>query len=233
MFDIAREITNRFEHGEKYFIFPQVLAVVREYFQKKVRRVNPDVPLEETALQRYREAIVSTLREAIEPDTNAGDKPILPIIEKFRPWGYTREVLFRTTKACFTTEKSHVSHVVADAPSWEHSAAFYLEETPEVISYVKNDHLDFEIPYESEGLRHLYRPDYLVKLRINDEEELTLILEVKGYERDKERDKVVGAMKWVKAVNNHGGLGRWAYEVCRNPHEIGAIIKKVLDRFKE
>ena len=232
MFDIASEITRSFEHGAKYFIFPQVFMVVKEYFEKKIMLAGPDIRMEETALEKYRRVIIERLREAIEPDTDAGEEPLLPVIERFRPWGYTREVLFRTKRACFTTTKSHVSHVVADAPSWEHSVAFYLEETPEVISYVRNDHLDFEIPYEFEGLQHHHRPDYLVRLMIDKERELTLILEVKGYETEKDRARAAGARKWVRAVNNHGGLGLWAYDSCKNPHEVRAIIKRVLESFR-
>ncbi len=40
---------------------------------------------------------------------------------------------------------------------------------------VRNDHLDFVIPYEYLGLRHGYLPDFLVRLK----QGLTLILEIK------------------------------------------------------
>ncbi len=87
----------------------------------------------------------------------------LPVIERFRPLGSTSEVLFRTVRPTVGTSKSHVSHVVLDAPSGEHSVAFSLENAPEVVAYVRNDHLDFVIPCEGDGTRHEYRPDYIVR----------------------------------------------------------------------
>ena len=47
----------------------------------------------------------------------------------------------------------------------EHSVAYQLEQIPEVVAYARNDHLDFTIPYEWQGIRHEYRPDYLVYLK--------------------------------------------------------------------
>jgi type III restriction enzyme len=54
-------------------------------------------------------------------------------------------------RPCVGTTKSHISHVVLDAPKWEHSVAYQLERMPEVIAYARNDHLDFTIPYEWQG----------------------------------------------------------------------------------
>jgi len=99
-------------------------------------------------LLKYSQRIVERLLQAIEPDIEAGELPLLPLIERFRPIGSTSEVLFRTVRPCVGTTKSHISHVVLDAPKWEHSVAYQLERIPEVITYTRNDHLDFTIPYE-------------------------------------------------------------------------------------
>lgn len=59
--------------------------------------------------------------------------------------------------------------------------------------------------------------------------ELTLLLEVKGYEDDKTTAKHGAAKRWVAAVNNWGKLGRWAFHVCRDPtmleREIAYLCK--------
>jgi len=84
------------------------------------------------------------------------------VIEKFRPVGKTGDVLFRTVRPAKGTTNSHVSHVVLDNERWEQSVAFRLEKLAEegvIVSYVKNDHLDFTIPYEWLGQKHEYRPD--------------------------------------------------------------------------
>jgi type III restriction enzyme len=162
VYEIAAELTHRLkekreEWSARHILFPQVLAAVRQYLEERVVVVDPDTPLEEIALLKYKQRIIERLTEAIEPDTEAGEPPILPIIERFRPIGSTSEVLFRTVRPCVGTTKSHISHVVLDAPQWEHSVAYQLERMPEVIAYARNDHLDFTIPYEWQGVRHEYR----------------------------------------------------------------------------
>ncbi len=164
------------------------------------------------------------ISDAIEPDTEAGEPPLLPIIERFRPVGSTAEVLFRTVRPCRGTTKSHVSHVVEHS-KWEHTVAYYLERSPHVISYVKNDHLDLVIPYEYLGHRHNYVPDYLVRLRRSDGSELNLILEVKGFQTEPDRAKEVAAQRWVRAVNHHRDLGTWASAGCREPHRLSSLVE--------
>jgi len=232
VYEIAAEITRRLKDKEEDWsirntLFPQVLNIVWEYLEKRVI-VTQDVPLEEIALLKYKQRIVERLTQAIEPDTEAGEPPILPIIERFRPIGSTSEVLFKTFKPCVGTVKSHVSHVILDAPRWEHSVAYQLEQIPEVISYVKNDHLGFTIPYEWQGVRHEYYPDYLIRLRQKTGKELKVILEVKGFETEKDRQKEIAAERWVKAVNYHGEFGRWAFVVCRHPHDLRRKLQLLL-----
>jgi len=169
------------------------------------------------------------LTEAIEPDTEAGEPPLLPVIERFRPIGSTSEVLFRTVRPCVGTTKSHISHVVLDAPRWEHSVAFQLEQLSEVIAYARNDHLDFTIPYEWEGVKHEYRPDYLIRLRKSDGSELKVILEVKGFETEQDRQKEAAAKRWVRAVNHHGEFGQWAFVVCKNPRTAAELLRQIFD----
>jgi len=232
LYEIAAEITRRLKEkredwGARHILFPQVLNAVWQYLEERVIVADRDTPLEEIALLKYKQHIVERLAEAIEPDTEAGEPPLLPIIERFRPIGSTAEVLFRTVRPTVGTTKSHISHVVLDAPKWEHSVAYQLERMPEVISYARNDHLDFTIPDEWEGVKHEYRPDYLVRLHKGDGSELKVILEVKGFETEKDRQKETAARRWVRAVNHHGEFGRWAFVVCREPKELGGLLRQM------
>jgi len=133
-------------------------------------------------------------------------------------------------------DKCHVSHVVADTESWEQKLAQTIEDMPEVICYVKNDHLGFTIPYTLEGEEHTYLPDFIA--RINDgngvENPLNLILEVTG-EKKKDKAAKVDTAKtlWVPAVNNHGGFGRWAFVEITDPWDAQkTIISTVRKRDK-
>jgi len=224
---VAAEITNRLQIDARRFLFPQVLEIVWGYLEQKVRFI--EAPPEEVALRKYLEIIVERLTDAIEPDTSAGEPPLRPIVERYRPLGSTGEVLFRTKRPCFGTAKSHVSHVVADSPVWEHSVAYQLERLPFVYAYAKNDHLDFVIPYQFEGISHDYRPDFLVRLKKPDGSELKVILEVKGFETEKDRAKEVAARRWVKAVNYDGQFGKWAYLVCKEPARLKEELQKLME----
>ncbi len=225
VFEIASEITNRLHQDARRFLFPQVLDVVWQYLEGRVEFT--EAPPEELYLLKYKQRMVELISQAIEPDTEAGEPPLLPIIERYRPVGSTSQVLFRTVRPCHGTRKSHVSHV-AEQSKWEHTVAYYLEKLPQVISYAKNDHLDFVIPYEYLGHRHDYLPDYLMRLLRPGRSELNLILEVKGFESDQDRTKQVAAQRWVRAVNHHAGFGEWEIVVCREPYKLGEILEAIL-----
>ncbi len=233
VYEIAAELTRRLkdkreEWSARHLLFPQVLNIVWQYLEERVI-VTEDAVLEEIALLKYKQRIIERLTEAIEPDTEAGEPPLLPIIERFRPIGSTSEVLFRTVRPCVGTTKSHISHVVLDAPVWEHSVAYQLEHIPEVVAYARNDHLDFTIPYEWQGVRHEYRPDYLIRWQLPDGCEVKVILEIKGFETEQDRQKEAAARRWVRAVNHHGEFGKWVFVVCKQPQQMRKeIVEKAL-----
>src|SRR5207249_6246814 len=109
VFEMASEITARLkpqpeEAGSRSVLFPQVLKVVERYFDDRITFVEAQPG--EIALERYEQKVVERLSQAIEPDTDSGEAPILPVVERFRPTGSTKEVLFRSTRPCFGTEKS-------------------------------------------------------------------------------------------------------------------------------
>jgi type III restriction enzyme len=118
--------------------------------------------------------------------------------------------------------------VLDSGPYGEGQAAWHLEKNQRVTSFAKNDRLDFTIPYEWEGATHPYIPDFLVRLKRDGGPDITLILEVKGYETEQARAKYAAAEKWVRAVNHHGGYGTWAFLVCKEPNRLG----QMLDQFR-
>ncbi|HTW90181.1 MAG TPA: DEAD/DEAH box helicase family protein [bacterium] len=224
VYEIAAELAMRLKSkhddwGSRQNLFPQVLQIVWNYVETKVAVVDIDTPLEDIALKRYKQEMVDRLSAVIEPDEEAGEHPMLPVIEKFRPVGKTGDVLFRTVRPAKGTTNSHVSHVVLDNERWEQSVAFRLEKLAGeggIVSYVKNDHLDFTIPYEWMGQKHEYRPDFLVRYKVAGGE-VKIILEVKGYEDEQDRQKETAARRWVRAVNRHGEFGKWAFALCTQP----------------
>ena len=204
----------------RHQLFPQVFRIVAAYVAQRVR-FNGCHPCE-LGLETYVRRIVERLVAAIEPDTRGGEPPLLPRLNRYNPVGSTREVNFKTTRPCVATIRSHINQVVADTDSWEQAAVFRLEQAPNVVAfYARNDHLELAIPYEYLGVTHAYFPDFVVRLTNG----LTLLLEIKGEEREQDRAKHQAAQRWVSAVNHWGQLGQWAFHVCRNPQTVIEEIK--------
>lgn len=196
----------------RHQLFPQVLRLVQEYVKRKVdwRGCNRCELGHEKYVQRTAERLIM----AIEPDDIAGEPPLMPILNRYKPIGTTGEVDFKTTRRCHGTQKSHINQVVLDTATWEASATFQLEQSKQVSFYARNDHLGLVIPYEYFGISHRYEPDFLVRIK----DGRTLVLEIKGYETDEEKAKHAAAKRWISAVNNWGNLGQWSFHVCRDPH---------------
>ena len=202
----------------RHDLFPEVLRIVRRYVSEKVdfRGANPC----ELALDKYVRRIKERLLDAIVPDEQKGEMPILPILNRYKPIGTTAEVDFTTKRSVHSTQRSHVNAVVLDS-RWEQTAAIYLEQqTDHVLCYVRNDRPFMRIPYEYEGVPHAFEPDYLVRLNNGK----TLVLEIKGEETDQDRAKHQSAQRWVTAVSNWGRLGAWEFAVCRDPQMLPRLV---------
>ncbi len=226
VYEIAAEVTEKIgKPASRHLLFPQVKEIVWRYMEEGVSTKEGAV-LEDVALLKYRDLIVSRLCDAIRPDTEAGETAILPLIERHRSTGSTSEVMFRTVKDCYPTTKSHISHVVLDS-QLERSFASEFERNPHVVSYVKNDHLDFTIPYEFEGSSHSYYPDYLVDVLTKDSHLIHLIIEAKGVESEKDRAKIAAAQRWTDAVNHQRGYGLWKYIQCTSSNLASEMINKM------
>lgn len=168
----------------------------------------------------------------------AGEKKIKAILDAYNPAGTTRFVAFNTTKSVWTTDKdkSHVSHVVLDS-DWEAELARVLEGHPRVVAYVKNQGMQFEVPYRRGAAPRKYVPDFIVRLDDGSDEPLNLILETKGFRGEDARLKAE-TMKalWVPGVNNLGGFGRWAFAEFTDVYAIQQAFAELVEnlcRLKE
>ncbi len=238
IFEISRRIVTdltssngeqslKFQLKSRQQLFPQVLKFVQEYVNTKIdfRGVDP----REIGLEIYAEQIVERLMNAIEPDTSQGEPPLLPILNRYRQIGTTSEVNFKTVKRTVFTSRSHIDQVVCDTKSWEEITVLQLERAKEFVKcYVKNDHLEFTIPYEYLGASHAYVPDFIVKLIDNS----SLILEIKGQEDDIDRAKYDAAKRWIRAINNWGKLGTWKFHVCHDPQSLFQELSLLLSNLK-
>jgi type III restriction enzyme len=102
---------------------------------------------------------------------------------------------------------------------------------PEVIRYVKNDHLGFAIPYTLNGEERSYIPDFIACIDDGHgaSDLRNLIVEVTGEKKkDKEAKVATARALWVPAVNNHGGFGRWAFLEIADPWDAQNLIRGFL-----
>jgi type III restriction enzyme len=173
-------------------------------------------------------------------EVSAPQEVLLPLLRRFDSEGSTDDVSFITRKYVIEATKSPVNLVVLDGPkgnTWEETVAGLLEVDRRVLSYVKNDHLGFTIPYVWEGRSHQYVPDFLVRLvdEPDDDTVRTLIVEVSGGRKSPGPTAVKATTArdhWCTAVNNHGGFGRWGYIEIRTMLEAERILGDAIESLR-
>ena len=221
-FEIARQILMRLTDQQngalrqysRHRLFPQVLRIVEDYCETRVDFSGQK--RQELALDVYMKPLVTRLTDAIRPKTSDGQEKLLPVINRFTPWGSSAFVNFTTIRQCYPTQRSLVDQVVLDTDTWERSVAYQLESSDAVSHYVRNDRMGFSIPYEFMGVSHGFFPDFIVKLKNG----VNLILEVKGQIDEKERTKFEAAKRWCSAVNNWGKMGAWQFHSAKDPNHL-------------
>ncbi|GCE40986.1 Type III restriction-modification enzyme, helicase subunit [Rhodococcus wratislaviensis] len=229
------------DDSRRPWLFADVLALCRTWLQDCVvveegRFVGEILQTTE----RLVEAAEYIYQALTEQDEDKRITWLRPVLREFRPIGSTDNVYFQTRKPVIETDRSPISHVVLDPArsggtnQWEKTVAEALEDMTElVVSYVKNDHLGFTIPYTHKGKPAEYHPDFLVRLAPleGDSRTRTLIVEVSGGQKPagSTRAKADTARNtWVPAVNNHGGLGRWGYLEIRSMSGVKHVLTKAI-----
>ncbi len=154
------------------------------------------------------------------------------ILEPYNPRGSTTHVNFTTTKPLLWTTspaKCHINYVVCDS-EWEAELARVVEAHPRVLSYVKNQGLQFEVPYRDGSIPKKYLPDFIVRIDDGEDEPLNLVIETKGY-RGLDAQLKAETMQnlWVPGVNNLGSWGRWDFAELRDVFEIEKAFGKIVD----
>ena len=166
----------------------------------------------------------------VESDPSA----VKAIVDPYNPEGSTRSVNFNTSKTTLwetSPQKCHVNYAVLDS-SWEGEFCRIVESHPQVVSYVKNHSLGFEIPYMIAGECRIYRPDFIV--RIDDghgpDDLLNLIVEIKGFKGiDVHFKNDTTCTYWVPGVNRLKQYGRWAFAIFDNVLEMEADFAKKVE----
>ena len=191
-----------------HVLFPQVLRIVQRYLDEKVSARPPAVKLD-AFLNPFYGWIIERLLGAIRPDAAAGEAPEVPEIDQERPLR-TADISVFMPKPVTEAAKTHLNLVIVDTISWEQSAGYQLDHHPRVRSFVKNNGLNFAIPYLHNGKPLEYLPDFVARLASPDER--YLIAEIKGADWEGTAEiKAQAAIRWCAAVNATQRFRLWDY----------------------
>lgn len=128
------------------------------------------------------------------------------------------------TQAYYLLGKDWQALYYAFDSAWEATESYVIEKNPHVTAWAKNDHLGFEILYIFDGVVRKYLPDFLIRL----DNRKTLILETKGQETRRDKEKRKALSEWVAAVNSLGEYGEWCNDVSYNIADVEGIIAKYI-----
>ena len=232
----------------KWWLFPQVLRITREWMRKCVTYKDNTYPqlfqigeiAREAAFQIHQGILNGEAHsQSSNSENDSSPKVFFPIFQDKKRTRSTEDVAFETTQPTWETrpDKCHISHVVADTESWEQKTAQALEQMDAVTAYVKNHHLDFTIPYVNHnGVSRQYIPDFITRIRKSGDEScdniVNLIIETSGFRREDKVQKVntVNNM-WLPAVNNSGEFGEWAFLEITDPWNIQNTIREFMSEY--
>lgn len=210
------ELGSRFTGSRDYLVF-QLIQLAERFFASK-KLVVPSLFHQEPLRKRIlialnMDVVVQHLLRHVQEQNM---ERMEPVFDTESPIGSTRYMrTWYTTKPCYPTRKSQISHMIADS-AWEQHAANIFETSEQVVSYAKNDHLGLHIYYLWNGARRRFVPDFLVRLANGK----TLILEIKGEDSEQNRAKRSTLDVWVISVNTKGGFGGWCWDVAFEPAEV-------------
>jgi type III restriction enzyme len=228
-FTIAKAALDGFfrdeELNERPWLFPQLVRIAQEWMGEHLICKGNSFP-QLLLLTQYTHQAAAKIYEGVVVGTQ-GEKRLVPIMRSYDPVGSTAFVGFDTTKGIYETDpdKTHLNYVVQDS-DWESNLAHTLEQMPEVLAYVKNQGLGFQIPYTFEGKQANYVPDFIIRYDDGEPEPLNLILEVSGEAKKQKQQKVQTASNlWVPAINNAGAYGRWAFIEITDPWDAKNLIR--------
>ena len=233
VFGLAKAVLDKYfsetDGNNRPWLFPQLVEIARKWIKECVT-LKDDAFIQMLLITENRHFAAERIYNAIVWDSK-GSAILKPILRTYDNIGSTRYVDFDTSRPTYVThpEKCHINYVVADTTSWEQKMAQALEDMDEVLCYVKNQGLEFVIPYVIEGEEKKYYPDFIVRVKDAGGDILNLIVEVTGEKKKEKAVKVAAARNlWVPAINNHGGFGRWAFIEISDPWDAKNTIRAKL-----
>ncbi len=227
IFEVATENYDQIKknwQGSKQHLLAQLIHIVEQFISRGKIQISPSLFHQDELRRRIiitlnMNKVVQHIADAIRSDNV---ETLEPVFDQSYPIRSTADMkTWYTSKPCESAKKSHINFCVFDS-TWEATEAFHLDQSQHVAAWAKNDHLGFEVIYIFNGVVKKYRPDFFIRLSSGK----MLVLEVKGQDTQKDRTKRQFLDEWVKAVNQHGGFGQWAWDISFNTSDILDILHK-------
>lgn len=228
IFKIATSVYNSEKkpdwRGSKELFLIQLIHIIEQFiYSNKIIIKNP---LFNNDDQRKRILIMLNMNKVIQHIWNEiraeNTQLLAPVFDKENPIRSTENMRsWWTSKPNEPFIKTHSNFVVVDS-DWELLEARTINNLKVVKSFAKNDHLNFVIYYNHQGVVRRFFPDFLIKLTNGK----NLIVETKGQDNKQNQTKRVYLDEWCRAINAHGGFGEWLWIVSFNPNDL---VKKISD----
>jgi type III restriction enzyme len=214
----------------KLYLFGQLKRIVRQWIDGGNLRCTGNTFPAQVLYQEIADMACNKIKAAIT-EAMVGDRPIKALLDAYNPTGSTIHVNFHTSKQTLwqtAPNKSHVNWVVCDS-DWEAEFARVAEAHPRVRSYVKNQGLNFDVPYLYGPTSRKYIPDFIVQIDDGRPDLLNLVVEIKGYRGEDAREKAATMRNyWVPGVNNLAKFGRWEFAEFTSVFEIDSDFNKLI-----
>ena len=219
----------------KLYLYGQLKHITKQWRDGHLRCKGGAMPsqllyrqLADKACERIHAGIVSR---------HVGDYPIQAILSPYNPAGSTAQVHFSTTKETYKTDprRCPINYAVCDS-GWEAEFCRVAESHPQVCSYVKNQGLEFTVPYRSGSESRSYFPDFIVLINDRDDKAdlLHLVVEIKGRRREDAKEKK-NTMEtyWIPGVNRRGDYGRWEFAELTDGDDIEKTFTNLVQKFTQ
>jgi hypothetical protein len=209
--------------GSKETFLIQLISIIEKFiYSNKIVIKNPLFNQDES---RKRILIMLNMNKVVQHIWNeiraVNTEALTPVFDKESPIRSSGDIrTWWTSKPNEAFDKSHINFVVVDS-KWEYLEAKTINESNVVKSFVKNDHLNFVVYYNYQGVVRRFFPDFLIKLTTGE----NLIVETKGQDNEQNKTKRAYLDEWCRAINQHGGFGKWSWAVSFDPNDLDQILQ--------
>jgi type III restriction enzyme len=174
-------------------------------------------------LTRNLSPVIQHICETIRQDKENAEEHT-PVFDRDHPRCSPRKLrAWYAGTLCERTKMSPIRVCVCDSSGEAYDVSVF-DKSALGDSWVRNDHLGFEMVRFFKGVARKFRSDFLARLKIGE----MRTLRRKGKESGRARAKREDRTEWVQAANTQGGSGDCRFGIARGPREIRDRLRSSL-----